>query len=138
MPGWLIIVIGVVLGLLPLLWDGLFMVGMFAFGIMTSLDWAQALFEGAGINIGDVYLVLAVGFVITGILSQFGGGRIFGGSLIMVLFILVGLLAYPGPATFIATTVMPMLNNIVLRIAAVMSLPFLLLVIFMLGLGGIV
>ena len=130
MPGWLIIVIGILLGLLSLLWDGLFIVDMFAFGIMMSLDWAQALCEGAGINTGDVYLALAIGFVITGILSQFGGGRIFGGSLIMVLFILVGLLAYPGPATFIATTVMPMLNNIVLRIAAVMSLPFLLLVIF--------
>jgi len=138
MPGWLIIVIGVVLGLLCLFSANLFFVGMFAFGIMTSLDWAKVLFESAGINVSDLYLCLAAGIVVLWILSQTEAAGVFGGALIIVLFTIFGLLAYPGPAAFIATSVMPMLNNIVLRIAAVVSIPFLLLVIFMLAIVGVV
>lgn len=138
MPGWLIIVIGIGLGLLCLLWDSLFFVGMFAFGILTSLDWAKVLFESAGINVSDLYMCLALGLVALWILSDTGAAGVFGGALIIVLFTIFGLLAYPGPAAFIATTVMPMLNNIVLRMAAVISIPFLLLAIFILSISGVV
>ena len=118
------IVLGIVLSILTAFWGALYIPFGMLFALITSTQWAKGLFEAAGFRVGEFYLFFAAGIFVCFLLSQVSEqvAGVFGGLILAILFILTGLLAFPGPAAFIAAHVVPVLQAIYLRAGALMFL----------------
>ena len=96
------------------------------FGGLSSMDWAKELYAAANFEVGTLYLWFGSGIVILWLLSQINDGfsmtpaSFVGGVIIASLFIVTGLLAFPGPAAFICSHIAPLLDGIAMRIGALL------------------
>ena len=137
MPGWAVIIIGIVLGVATMAFPACFFPAMFVYGIMTSMEWGKAIFEAVGLHNTEFYLWLAIAMILALVLGEAGGG-VSSGIVIIALFVIFGLLQYPGPAEFIVTTVVPLSESWTVRIAGLVALGALPFLLLLFGITGII
>lgn len=118
------IILGIIMMILVAIWGVLYIPCGMVFGLITSTQWAKDLFADAGFKVGELYLWFAAGMVVLYVLSRVSEeyAGVFGALVIASLFILTGLLAFPGPAAFISAHIVPLLQAIYMRIGAFLFL----------------
>ena len=121
------IVLGIVFGILTTFFGVLYIPCGMVFGVLSSMGWAKEFYAAANFEVGTLYLWFGSGIIILWLLSMVNDdgfsvspASFVGGVIIASLFIVTGLLAFPGPAAFINAHIAPLLDGIAMRVGALL------------------